>query len=174
MDNLVSLYTSTTGRIGRQQWWIGTVILIVINLVITFFILPPMGFGMPNAAAMADPAALVSGMSRSAWASLVLLIIFAYPLYALGVKRRHDKDKSGIDYLIYLALLAILLLVQATGMGYTSAEMSGLIVPVPTLVYSIVAIVVGIYGIYMLVVLGFLRGTTGATNQYGPDPLGGA
>jgi uncharacterized membrane protein YhaH (DUF805 family) len=27
MDNLVSLYTTTDGRIGRQQWWLGAIAL---------------------------------------------------------------------------------------------------------------------------------------------------
>lgn len=33
------------------------------------------------------------------------------------------------------------------------------------------SLVILVWGIYLLVVLGFLKGTTGP-NQYGPDPLG--
>jgi uncharacterized membrane protein YhaH (DUF805 family) len=36
----------------------------------------------------------------------------------------------------------------------------------------LLSLVVGVFAIYLLVVLGFLRGTVGP-NQYGPDPLGG-
>jgi len=38
------------------------------------------------------------------------------------------------------------------------------------LVVSGLGIIVGIYAIYLLVVLGFLKGTSGP-NNYGPDPL---
>ena len=57
MDNIVANFTSLDGRIGRQSWWIGVVILIVINIVISFLILPLVGISMmPNfAALMADP-----------------------------------------------------------------------------------------------------------------------
>jgi uncharacterized membrane protein YhaH (DUF805 family) len=34
------------------------------------------------------------------------------------------------------------------------------------------SVIVGIFGLYMLVVLGFLKGTAGP-NNYGPDPLQG-
>jgi uncharacterized membrane protein YhaH (DUF805 family) len=40
------------------------------------------------------------------------------------------------------------------------------------MITNILGIVVGIFALYLLVVLGFLRGTPGP-NQYGPDPVGG-
>jgi uncharacterized membrane protein YhaH (DUF805 family) len=41
----------------------------------------------------------------------------------------------------------------------------------PTMLFSALGIVSAIFGIYLLVVLGFLKGTAGA-NSYGADPLG--
>ena len=32
MDDIKALLTTTDGRIGRQQWWIGIVVLIVISI----------------------------------------------------------------------------------------------------------------------------------------------
>lgn len=184
MDNIVSDLTSLEGRINRQRWWIGVVILIVVNIVISFLILPLIGFSMmPNFAALVqdpnnvDPAAIanaVAGTARTAaWVSLVIFVIFAYPSAVLGVKRRHDKDASGIDVWIFFGLNALLLLIQALGLFMTVTDFgNGIVFPTPSLPLSILQILVGIYGIYLLVVLGFLKGTTGP-NQYGPDPLGG-
>jgi uncharacterized membrane protein YhaH (DUF805 family) len=180
MDNIVGLFTSTTGRISRKSWWLGVVIIIVLNLIITFLILPMVGLSGPSAQAIMDAAqdptklaaVMSSGMQAAGWGSLVLFVIFAYPQYALGVKRRHDKDNNGIDVLIFLALEAVLFLVQALGLGYTIGDAGGMAVPVPSMIYSILGLVFLVYAIYMLVVLGFLRGTAGP-NQYGPDPLGG-
>jgi uncharacterized membrane protein YhaH (DUF805 family) len=179
MDKIISNYTTLDGRIGRQSWWIGTVILIVVILLLSWLVLPIIGFGInPNdiAAAAGDPAALSavisSGIGRAAWGSLIIFLLAAYPTYALGVKRRHDKDNNGLDVLIYLALGALALILQGLGMTMTVVDMGGMSVPTMSTIGWILSVVQLIYGIYLLVVLGFLKGTTGP-NQYGPDPLGG-
>lgn len=172
------LYTKTDGRISRKTWWIGAIVLGVVNIVISLLILPLVGLGGPNMAAImaaqSDPAqvaALVAGaVQASAWGSLILFLIFAYPAYCLSVKRRHDKNSAGRDVLIYFGVTIVVLLIQALGLGYTMTEIQGMVVPMPSLLFSIVGGVVAIFGLYMLVVLGFLKGTDG-TNDYGPDPL---
>lgn len=181
MDNIVGLYTSTEGRISRKTFWLGILGLIVVNVVISFLILPLVGVSMlPNMAALADPSAdaaavsktIADSMRSSAWASLVIFVIFAYPAYALMVKRRHDKDNNGLDVLIYMGLTALLLLIQALGIGYDTMTIGEVSVLTPSLLITLLSFAVGIFAIYLLVVLGFLRGTAGP-NQYGPDPLGG-
>lgn len=182
MDNFVSLFTSTTGRISRKSWWLGTVVLILVNIVISFLLLPLVGVSMmPDMTALvanpagADAAAvsatIADGMRRSAWVGLVIFVIFAFPIYALFVKRRHDKDNAGMDVIIYLALTAVLLLIQALGIGWETTTFGEFTVPTPAMWLNILNIAVGIFAIYLLVVLGFLKGTAGP-NQYGPDPLG--
>lgn len=181
MDKIVELYTKTEGRISRKTFWLGILGLVVVNLLIAFLILPLVGVSMmPSFAGLTDPSAdaaaiskmIIDTMRASAWASLVLFVIFAYPAYALMVKRRHDKDNNGMDVLIYLGLTALLLVVQALGIGYDVTTIGEISVPTPSLILTLLSAVVGIYAIYLVVVLGFLRGTAGP-NQYGPDPLGG-
>jgi uncharacterized membrane protein YhaH (DUF805 family) len=179
--DFASLYTKTEGRIGRQTFWIGVLILIVANIIITVLILPAIGLGGPNMQqimeaggdAAAVSALALGAMQTSAWASLVVFLIFAYPSYALMVKRRHDRNNNGLDVLIYYGLVLVLLLVQAFGLAFTMTEIQGVVVPMPSAIFTVLGIISGIYAIYLLVVLGFLRGTPGP-NQYGPDPLGGA
>ena len=180
MDNIVALYTSTEGRISRKNWWLGVVILIVVNIVISFLILPIFGMSMmPNLATLGgdDPAAIsqlaAEAMQRSAWIGLIMFIIFAYPSYALSVKRRHDRDNNGLDLLVYMGATALLLLIQALGFGLETMTVGEITVPTPAMWLNLLNLAFGIYAIYLLVVLGFLRGTAGA-NQYGPDPLGGS
>ena len=174
------LYLRTDGRISRKTWWIGAIVLGVINVIISLLILPLIGLGGPNMAAImsaqTDPAqvaALIGGaVQASAWGSLVLFLIFAYPAYCLSVKRRHDKNSAGRDVLIYFGVTIVLLLIQALGLGYTMSDVQGTMLPMPSTLFSVVGGVVGLFGLYMLVVLGFLKGTNG-TNDYGPDPLSG-
>jgi len=115
---------------------------------------------------------LVAAQSRAGWASLILFVIFAYPLAAISIKRRHDRNNSGLDVWAYLGLTVIVLLVQALGFGSAMTDIGGMTVPMPSPLMSILSIIVGILGIYLLVVLGFLKGTPGP-NGYGPDPLQG-
>jgi uncharacterized membrane protein YhaH (DUF805 family) len=173
-----ALYFTTEGRIGRQQWWIGAIILGVASALVSFLVLPLVGLGGPDMArimaAANDPAAvgalITSSMQTAAWGSLILILVTAYPMYCLSVKRRHDRNNNGMDIIAYLALAVVLILLQALGLGFTSTDIGGVVVPTPTGLYSIVGAISGIFAIYLLVVLGFLKGTTG-DNAYGPDPL---
>jgi uncharacterized membrane protein YhaH (DUF805 family) len=73
---------------------------------------------------------------------------------AVGIKRLHDRDMSGWWLLVFYLLPPVL-----DGVG------RALGIPV---IFSLAGSAVSIWA---LVVLGFLRGTSGA-NQFGPDPLG--
>ena len=123
---------------------------------------------------MATVNTITAGAAQAGgWASLVLFLVFAYPIYALCVKRRHDRNSNGLDVVIYLALVVVLLLVQALGLGMSPTEVPGVgVLMMPTPLYSVLGAISGIFGLYLLVVMGFLKGTPGP-NNYGPDPLGG-
>jgi len=182
MDNIVQLYTSTEGRISRKTWWLGILGIVIVNILISFLILPFVGVSMmPDVSALmsggdVDTAALsqsiVDSMRTSAWASLIMFAIFAYPSYALSIKRRHDKDNNGMDIIVYLGLTALVMLLQALGIGMEMTTIGQMTIPMTAMWLNVLLFALGIFGIYLLVVLGFLKGTEGP-NQYGPDPLGG-
>lgn len=180
MDNLVGLLTSTTGRVSRKSWWIGAVALIAVYVVAIIVASSLAGVSaMPNFGAMVtdpsgvDPAtvsqSLEDGSRWEAWIRLAIFAVLAFPCYALAVKRRHDRDNNGADVLICMGLVVVLTLLQAVGIGW---EIAGGF-PVPTTWLAVVGLLTFIFAIYLLVVMGFLKGTAGP-NQYGPDPLGAA
>jgi len=182
MDSIVSLYTTTNGRISRKQWWLGALGLVVASIVLSL-VLSLLGFsawgamGLNLDPATADAAtisaALTEVMRRGAWAGLIMFLIMAYPSYCLSVKRRHDRDNSGVDLLVYMVLNALVLLLQALGFGMDTVDGgNGVFLPTPAVWLSTVSIAMGIFGIYLIVMLGFLRGTIGS-NSYGPDPVPG-
>ncbi|MBJ3784665.1 DUF805 domain-containing protein [Devosia sediminis] len=157
MDKLVSLLTTTEGRIGRQQWWIGIVSLIVIALVANIV------FGIIS----------FGNVVVVAWLNVLLSVVFLWPGYCIGIKRRRDRNNDGTDLKIFLAISVVLNLLSATGIGVTWTDMGGVMMPVPAMWLSLLNLAFGIFAIYMLVQLGFLKGTTG-TNTYGADPLNAA
>ena len=139
------LFLSFDGRINRAKWWAGIVILIVINLVLGLFV------------------AAIFGLSTFAGIlfTLITLALF-YPSYAVAAKRFQDRDKPGQTALYGLVPLLIANLLQNFGLTGTPEAPNPL-----AWICSIVTLGVGIW---FLVELGILKGTTGS-NRYGPDPL---
>ncbi|MEQ9635297.1 MAG: DUF805 domain-containing protein [Devosia marina] len=157
MDNIKALLTTTEGRIGRQQWWIGIVVLIVISIVASI-VLSILSFG--NGTVMA-------------WFGVLINLALIWPSYCVGIKRRHDRDNNGTDLKILIAGSVLLNLLAATGIGSSMTDMGGVMMPVPSIWLGALNLIFAIFAIYMLVQLGFLKGTAGP-NNYGPDPLDGA
>lgn len=179
MNNLLQNYMGFEGRLNRQPFWIGAIILVVIGAILQFIILQILGGGgiidvqalMASGKTMQDIVDMLSAVAtKSGWAGLITLIVLLYPVAAISIKRRHDRGSSGIDIWVYLALALVLALIQALGLGMTTMEVGSIVVPAPTMLLTVIGLVAGIFAIYLLVVMGFLRGTPGP-NQYGPDPL---
>ena len=172
MNKLISNFSGFDGRIGRQDWWIGSIILFVIGIVLaliaatvfgaalfTSMASMPVGTDITPEAASAALAASAGPIQTLAWAFVVIWLLLLYPSLALGIKRRHDKDNNGYDVIGYVVLQVLMNLLVAFGMG-------------GNIVVTVLSWASLVYAIYLLVVLGFLKGITGP-NQYGPDPLGG-
>jgi uncharacterized membrane protein YhaH (DUF805 family) len=100
MMNFGQLFTSFEGRIGRKEWWIGFILLYVIQFIVYFSAVAigiiPADAGSTGAAGMAPGASL---------ALLVILLIFLWPTLAIHAKRWHDRGKSGWWTLIALVPL---------------------------------------------------------------------
>ncbi len=168
-------YTSLDGRIGRKQFWIGAILLSIAGIIIGYIISSIFGVGMMNVAALAtgttSPEEIMAMTTKSAWANLITFLIIAYPAAAMMIKRRHDRGNSGMDIWIYLALSLLMILIQAVGIGYAMTDIgNGITMPMPAIWFSVVGALIAIFAIYLLVVLGFLKGNEGE-NAYGPNPL---
>lgn len=161
MNNLVGNFTSMNGRIGRQAWWIGVIVLIVVAIVLNFILGMFMGGGMPTVEQIMDPAFMAGYAKKAGWQSLIVGLLTAYPYINLSVKRRHDRNNNGYDAMGLIAFSLVWSLLQALGL-FTAMTGIG----------TVISIVFLIYAIYLLVQLGFLKGTAGA-NSYGADPLQG-
>jgi uncharacterized membrane protein YhaH (DUF805 family) len=159
LGNIISNFTGMDGRLNRQPWWIGMIVLGIIQFIVLWIVGLIIPGGTIPLDGTADVNAIAAVLQRSGWIGLVIALIFAYPFLALAVKRRHDRNNNGYD--AYGFIVVELLYYIVMGLGLTLG-----------IVGTIVGAIFGIYGIYMLVVLGFLKGTAGA-NNYGPDPLQG-
>ena len=162
MQRLMRLYTGFAGRIGRQGFWIGAIILAVAGLALSALLA---ALGMGEVVSVTGTTQLSTGESSqftrstlvlTPWGQLLHSAIMTVPFAALSIKRRHDRDFSGLDILGFLALLLLIQLLAALGV-------SGDLITALNFVQLI-------WGICLLILLGFLRGTAGP-NKFGPDPL---
>lgn len=142
------LLFSFSGRINRKPFWLVTLSLFVIMIVVVIAVFAIWG------------GAIISGNLSGLGVLAVLLLIVYIPLLwislALGAKRLHDRNKSAWWLVVFWLVPGIL---QGIGEQIGTAGIA----------LTVAAIAISIWG---LVELGFLRGTVGS-NQYGPDPLEG-
>ncbi len=158
MNTIVSLLTTTQGRIGRQQWWIGIIAMIVISIIASIV------FGILS----------LGNQTLLSWLAVLINIALIYPAYCIGIKRRHDRGSDGTDLKILIAGSILINLLQATGIGVELVDAGqGVMLPVPAIWLGLINLAYAVFAIYMFVQLGILKGTSGP-NEYGLDPLDGA
>jgi uncharacterized membrane protein YhaH (DUF805 family) len=134
------LFLGLEGRISRKPFWIGTGVLFAVGLASLF---------LQSHLDAPRPAAILG---------LALL----YPEFAVTMKRARDRDMS----LLLPALLLVLGVVAYAldFFGFTGTDASSF---EP---YDLFAMCYLLLSVYLLVVLGFFKGTPGP-NRFGPNPL---
>jgi uncharacterized membrane protein YhaH (DUF805 family) len=130
------------GRIGRATWWITGFIWGVILTAAEIYrpsIQPP-EFGK--------------------WLFVAVGAVYVLSVVALGIKRLHDRDKSGWRLLIFFLV---------PGLSYALADT--FVGPADDAMLAVALYAIGIAaGVWAFIELGLLPGTRGQ-NRYGPDPV---
>jgi uncharacterized membrane protein YhaH (DUF805 family) len=133
------------GRINRAKYWLFVLISLIVGILLSAltYVFQTIGLGMIGIiiAVIVDIAFFVAGI-------------------AVGIKRLHDRDKSGWWLLVFYLLPGILFGVGA-GLAMTTGR-GGI-----SMILSLAAFALLIWA---FVELACLRGTVGQ-NRYGPDPL---
>ena len=93
------LLTSFEGRINRAKWWLGVLILVIVQWIVWYIVAMTMGVDMMAAG---DPAQMEQMMTALGIPIFIISLIFLYPSLALYTKRWHDRGKSGWWTLIIL------------------------------------------------------------------------
>jgi uncharacterized membrane protein YhaH (DUF805 family) len=181
---MLSALFSFKGRLNRAPFWgfslLLSLVIALIQSVVFFAVAGPVmdefskrlsGGTTPS---LSDLMAIFpTAGPQLLWLSLALQILFIIPAAALCVKRRHDRNSSGIDIWIFFGLsLAVGTLPGLLGIGYRTVEVQGIAFPTPEPWLQAAQVVMAIFSIYLFIVLAFLKGTIGP-NNYGPDLLQG-
>ena len=137
------LFFKFDGRINRAKFWIAILIFVGIYVVLALI-----GYLAGQ------------GMAFQAVNSMLSIVIFIMML-AVGIKRLHDRNKSGWYIVLFYVVPGVLTAVSVAltiGSGPSGITATAL---------ALAAIAIGVWG---LIELGFLRGSIGG-NQYGADPI---
>ncbi|NVN85543.1 MAG: DUF805 domain-containing protein [Rhodopseudomonas sp.] len=146
-----NLLFSFNGRINRGKYWLAILIYSIAWTVFAVVLFAWLGGVNP------DNLFSLAGGALGLWAAgLVLTVGCTWSGLATGIKRLHDRDKSGWWILLFWFGPSLL-----SGSNGAMSDMQG------SIVLSLIGSVIAIWG---FIELGCLRGTSGS-NQYGPDPL---
>ena len=135
------LLNSFHGRIGRQTFWIGMLVVIVANFL-ACYVAERIGGDRPNA---------------------IVDLAFTYPEFAVAVKRVHDRDLPVWLLGVFYAANALLDLFTVIGWDSGGADNPSILSMVVTIPFLVLLLA-------LIIELGFRKGTPGP-NRYGPDPL---
>lgn len=158
---------SFNGRINRAKWWM--FLLVCIGYVVAIWVVT---FALLQ----------VSLGAVAIWGIITLIgyVVLIYSSLAVGAKRLHDRNKGAIWLLVFYGIPMVIggyyaySMYGAMGAAMGAADQQAATMNMMQAMQGLwwlqlIDLVIGIWG---LVELGILKGTTG-DNQYGPDPLAG-
>jgi uncharacterized membrane protein YhaH (DUF805 family) len=139
------LFTSRDGRINRKPFWLASLVLMVVSLLVVLILMPFLGM-----------------------VAFILLLPVWFAGLMVMVKRAHDRDRPEWYVYGYAVLSFVLSVGTLFFLDPANPEAAMSSNGIAMFVLNIVSM---IWGLILFVDLGFLRGTRGP-NRYGPDPLG--
>ena len=156
MGSLTTLLFSYNGRINRAKYWLAVAIYLAITVLLIAIGLIMFGNSVLAVGDEETDEIVMGLLSRGLGFTLIVLVVYIPMVvsgFMVGIKRLHDRDKSGWWLLVFYVLPGLLNTIgESLAAGW---------------IFSLGSIAVSIWA---LVELGFLRGTAGP-NRYGPDPL---
>jgi uncharacterized membrane protein YhaH (DUF805 family) len=97
--DFMHLFLSFEGRTRRLHFWLGLIILSIVNSIVWSF---SVGGAISGAALRGNPYAIVGAFSGVGLVGGLLVLALIWPALAVQVKRWHDRDKAGWMVLINL------------------------------------------------------------------------
>jgi uncharacterized membrane protein YhaH (DUF805 family) len=159
---LIDFFLSPSGRISRQAFWLGIVVLMAVSLPIMAILDPSLATGA-EAAGGQDGATPPRGpFTPPSLAGTIWSLIITWPSAAISIKRFNDRDWPHWVGYVLGAAMALLVVAHHFGVLLDPNGMASL--------EYLVFMAILVFFTWSLIDNGFYQGTSGA-NRYGPDPL---
>jgi uncharacterized membrane protein YhaH (DUF805 family) len=157
--------TFAQGRIGRKELWFGWIKLFFINIALAI----PFQIWKFSATRGAENLAQYylrheRWFHISVWFYFLTWLLLAAPNTSLMIRRRHDRNRSGLDVVIYqvCTLASFFVWILLAGNYEFDYVPSGVVPRFGAFDYIFMAVSLP-FSMYMLIVLGFLKGVRGPT-----------
>jgi uncharacterized membrane protein YhaH (DUF805 family) len=137
------LFFKFDGRTNRAKFWIAALIFAAINVVLAIF-----GY-------VTDQSVVFQALNS------MLGIVILISSIAVGIKRLHDRNKSGWYLLLFYLVPSILVVISVLTDAFVEDS---------TIIATVLGLLAFAIGVWAFIEMGCLRGTIGV-NQYGPDPV---
>ncbi len=134
------------GRTGRGQFWLAVAIWVGLYLVV-----------------IASVVLFTSSLDTMLRAGFIAYVVMLALFIPVGIKRLHDRNKSGVWLLVFYGIPFALQFLAPFMLGDGDSDTASM----TTTLLQYVGFAISLWA---LVELGFLRGTIGG-NPYGPDPV---
>jgi uncharacterized membrane protein YhaH (DUF805 family) len=167
-----SIFTGFEGRINRAKWWLGSIILGILGVIISLILNALFGAYSIDPTQPITAETFQSLIRKVSIVQLITLAIIIYPALALMIKRLNDRDRPRWFAYVFWAPAVLSVLGGLAGLTMSVTDIGGTLIPTQSAIGWILAILSLVVGIWALVELGILKGTEGP-NQHGPDPLAG-
>jgi uncharacterized membrane protein YhaH (DUF805 family) len=141
--NFVNLFISFSGRINRAKYWLAVAIGFLISMAFNVL------------AFIASQSTVIQIIN------MLLIIPLGIFACAVGIKRLHDRNKSGWYLLLFYGLPIVLSAASVVMVDRPDG---------PSITAGVLALLGLVVSVWTLIELGCLRGSIGQ-NKYGPDPL---
>jgi uncharacterized membrane protein YhaH (DUF805 family) len=148
----IRFFTNFEGRITRKTFWLASIAVFVIELVI-----------------VAIAAGVVEEFTNEAAGDLTMdigVFAFLYPQFVISLKRGHDRNISTWVIGAWYVVLATFDVLRFAGQTRPNQN----VFSTANLLLFVFIMLSGIITLAFFIELGFRRGTRGP-NRYGPDPL---
>ena len=144
-------------RINRARFignWIGVTLVVMLLGLLYMSLGLAIGF-VPPFYIVSTPAPGTTLIVPGAFALLAINLVYLVLVADLSLRRRHDRNRSGVEVIVWLEVTTGLVIGELFRPGTT--ELLGF------------AAVSGLLALWLFIVLVFLPGTRGP-NRYGEDP----
>jgi uncharacterized membrane protein YhaH (DUF805 family) len=159
--DLKKMLFSFQGRIGRNTFWLTILPVAVAVHVIAFA--PVLIVGSITGTESDE---MPDGILFAVLAAQLIWLAGLWPIFAVGSKRLHDRDKGGWWLLVFW-FLPFFLFFGGFGYGFTSRGEDVSAALSTASIMMMASLPIAVWG---LVELGILQGTKGP-NRFGADPI---
>lgn len=155
-------YADFSGRARRKEYWWFFLINFFIGTILSIIWTANIFSHAEDSSQMEVPMSIMSNVFTPTYFIILIYgLTILIPSIAVAVRRLHDIGRSGLWYLYMIIALFVFSFIM--GMGSVSGDIMSI---------GMVIGIVGIIGVYIWMLIWFVKDSQYGENEWGPNPKG--